>query len=640
MQPGPAALLALAVLGTVPGALLYRAIRPDGSNLECAAVAPTLSFAFVFLFGEAATVLAVPFSPGPFLAVVAVVAGLAGGRWWHARPSRPGRTPDRAPLSRPAALLLLGGIALGSGSWLLGIHGFASTPPYTDSVNHGLMAAQVAERESLDPRKILTSDAAGTNSTPGETAYYPLALHGEVALAHRIFGIGIADGLLAATFLFSAVVLPLGLWVAVRRLVPDQPVLAGLTALLGATTGFFPLLPMSFGGLPLVIGLAMVPGVALVAGRFLTGDGPAADGAVGALGAVGILATHTSEIPLLAMFLAPAVVEALWRRRTTLRAAAGRAAAFGAGCAVLTAPTLSLIAGGTAERSGIDEGRVASFRHAFANFRSIVGGGGADVVLLLAAIGVVVCLRQRRHLALLVTTAGVLGLYLIATGVQGPLRALTVPWYQHPGRVALNLVLILPFLAAVAVTETLPALWERRTPGGNALVPAVGLAVALALAGFGTATSDLRVLFRERAVVGPDAEAAFTYLKAHTTAGQRVLNDGNTDGAMWMYAFDGVAPLLGLQPANPGPSWKDRLWLVSHLTDLGQDPRVAAGLARYDVRYVYWDDRVFTDNPHHVDGKALMATPGLCEVFRQGSVHLLEVSGPAACPAGAGVAAS
>lgn len=637
MQPTLAALVALALLGSVPGALLYRAIRPTGSTVECAAIAPTLSFAFVFLFGEAATALSAPFAPGPFLGLVALAAVVATIRWWRGRASvrrSPPAAISPAGVSRPAALLLLGGIALGAGSWLLGIHGFASTPPYTDSVNHGLMAAQVASRESLDPRKILTSDAAGAAGAPGETAYYPLALHGEVALAHRLFGIGIADGLLAATFLFSAVVLPLGLWMAVRRLVPDNPLLAGLTALLGATTGFFPLLPLSFGGLPLVIGLAMVPAVAVVAGRYLTGDGPPADGAVGALGAVGILATHTSEIPLLAMFLAPAVIEAVWRRRATIRAVARRVAAFGLTCAVLTAPTLRLIAGGTAERSGIDEGRVASFRHALSNFRAIVGGGGADIVLLLAAVGVAVCVRRRRHLALLTTTAGVLGLYLIATGVQGPLRAVTVPWYQHPGRVALNLVLIIPFFAALAVAETLPALWARRAEAGNALVPVVGLTVALALAGFATAAGDLRVLFRERAVVGPDAQAAFSYLKTHVTAGQRVLNDGNTDGAMWMYAFDGVDPLLGLQPANPGPSWNDRLWLVTHLTDLGRDPQVRAGLDRYAVRYVYWDDRTFKDNPHHLDGRALLGTPGLCQVFRQGSVHLLEVTDQPACPAG------
>src|SRR5436305_1619297 len=119
MQPTAAGLVALALLAWVPGALLYRAVRPDGPRVECAAIAPTLSFALVFLLGEAATVLSFPFAPGPFLALVTVVAVVAAARWWRARAGD--RPSARAAVSRPAALLLLGGIALGSASWLLGI---------------------------------------------------------------------------------------------------------------------------------------------------------------------------------------------------------------------------------------------------------------------------------------------------------------------------------------------------------------------------------------------------------------------------------------------------------------------------------------------------------------------------------------
>src|SRR5437660_110238 len=67
-------------LGFVPAALLDRAMRPTGSTLECVALAPTLSFAFVFLFGELATITGVPFAPAPFLVVVSAAAALAGWR--------------------------------------------------------------------------------------------------------------------------------------------------------------------------------------------------------------------------------------------------------------------------------------------------------------------------------------------------------------------------------------------------------------------------------------------------------------------------------------------------------------------------------------------------------------------------------
>lgn len=624
MDPAPTALVALAILGFVPGVLLYWAINPKGSKLEAAAIAPTLSFAFVFLFGEVTSALPVPFAPLPFLAVVGIVA-LVAARRWYGHPQPHSASTVTVP-SLPATLLLLGGIALATGSWLLGIHGVGSTPPYTDSANHGLMAAQVADRESLDTRRVLASDPSGLSADPGETAYYPLALHGEVALANRLFGTSFADGLLAATLLFSAVVLPLGLFVAVRQLVPDTPLLAGLTALLGGTTAFFPVLPLSFGGLPLVIGTAMVPAVAAVSGRYLARGGGLAEGALGAIGAVGILATHTSEIPLLALFVLPMVADQILRRRQRISVVLRRGAFFGLIAAVLTAPTLPLIASGTAERSAIDEGDVASFRQAFSILRSVIGGGSADLVAILAVAGILLCLRRRQYLAPVATTAGILALYTIACGVDGPFRAVTVPWYQHPGRIALNLVLLIPFFAAFALTELVPAIWARRPVRTNSLVPVLALASALAIAGFSTATKHIRVLFMERVLVGPDAQSAFAYLKAHVAPGERVLNDGNTDGAMWMYPFDGVVPLLGLHPANPGPSWHDRVWLIKHLTDLGSDPNVRGGLDRYSVRFIYWNDRNFVDNPHHIDGRALAQNPYLCERFQQGSVRVLEVS--------------
>jgi hypothetical protein len=408
-------------------------------------------------------------------------------------------------------------------------------------------------------------------------------------------------------------------------------VLAGVTALLGATTGFFPALPLSFGGLPLVIGTAMVPAVAVVAGRYLTGRGSLSDATIGGLGAVGILATHTSEVPLLALFLAPMVAEALLRRRLNLSTALRRAATFGAWCALLAAPTLPRVAGGAAERSGIDEGRAASLTTALEAFRSVVGHGAADLLGLLALAGLGLCLVRRRHLALVATAGAVLGLYAVATGVHGPLRAITVPWYQHPGRIALNLVLLIPFFAALALMELAPALWARGRERAGALVPALVLAAALAMAGFSTSAGDLRTLFRERSIVDADARAAFVYLKSATRPGERVLNDANTDGSVWMYPFAGVVPLLGLEPARLTESWRERVWLLENLPARGRDVRVDQYLRKYKVRFIYFDDRTFTDQHHHVDGEAIRATPGVCPRFSRGTVRVYEIVDPTAC---------
>lgn len=629
MDPSPSALLAVGILGFVPGFLLYRAFRPTGFVSEGFAIAPALSFGFVFVLGEIVALVGVPFAALPFVVAVAATGGVAGLRWWRRAGGAP--RPDPPVWSRPAAALLAGGMLLVAGSWVLGIRGLGSTPPYTDSSNHGLMAAQVATHESLDPGTVLGSDP-GAVATPGETAYYPLALHGEVALAHRVFGIGFADGLLAATLLFSVFVLPLGLFLAVRRLVPDNPLLAGVAGLLGATIGFFPVLPLSFGGLPLVIGLAMVPAVAVAAGRYLTGAGSLPDAAIVAFGAVGILATHTSEIPLLALFVGPVLAEAVLRRRVRMVTLVRRVAILTAACALLTAPTLPLIAGGTAERSGIDEGRTASLGSALGALRAVVGEGGADVVAILALVGLGLCLWRRQHLPVVATTAIILVLYAVASGVHGPLRAITVPWYQHPGRIAMNLVLLIPFFAALALVELGPALWSWGRERADGPVPAVVVAVALAVAGSSTGAANMRTLFHERVVVDADAKAAFAYLKTVVQPGERVLNDANTDGSMWMYPFSGVVPLLGLRPARSTPSWHERVWLIENLPAIDRDPKVREILRKYNVRHVYFDDRTFPRNPHHVDSAALRNAASFCPRFSRGTVRVYEIVEHSDCP--------
>jgi|GEM_PF-4087808 len=631
MSPPPGAVLVLAVLLVVPGALLYRLFRPAGSRLECIALAPVLSLAFVWLLGEFSTVTGVPFAPIPYLTAVAVLAVPAG--WRRAR--RPGPI-ERSNIPRRTALLLAGGIALSATSWVIGIQGHGTTPPYTDSVNHGLMAAQVSDRQSLDPAEVLGSDPSDRTPQRDETAYYPLAIHGTVAIAHRLGGIGFADGLLAVTFLFSAFVLPLGLFAAARTLVAASPTTAGLTALLGGTTGFFPLLPLSFGGLPLVVGLAMVPSVAMILVEHLSGRDTLAAAGLGALGSVAIVGTHTSELPLLAIIVGCTALALLMRHRVTIIRLLQRAAVAGVLFVVLVAPSLGSLAGGTSERSAIDEGHPTSIIGALVNLRGIVAQGGADFLALAAIVGVVVCLRRRWHTGLLAAAGCNLALFMIASCIQGPLRAVTVPWYQHPGRIALNFVLFIPFFAALGLVELAPAVARRCQPTRSVgdPAPALTIAVLLAVAGFAAGTSDLGILFRDRVVVGPDALAAFSYLKAHVQPKERVLNDANTDGSMWMYAFDGVVPLLGLTPAIHTESYTERLWLMTNLPSLGRDPRVAEYLQKYDVHYIYFDDRTFTQNPHHISGDALRTMGGLCEVFHRGTVHVYGITGSASCGSG------
>src|SRR5688500_224162 len=120
MDPSPSALLALGILGFVPGFLLYRVFRPVGSTLECVAIAPALSFGFVCVLGEVAALVGVPFGPLAFLVALAATAAGAAIRWSRRADRRPG--PERTPC-RPAGALVAAGIVLAAGIWVLGAGG-------------------------------------------------------------------------------------------------------------------------------------------------------------------------------------------------------------------------------------------------------------------------------------------------------------------------------------------------------------------------------------------------------------------------------------------------------------------------------------------------------------------------------------
>lgn len=625
------ALLATAVVGFVPGALLYRVVRPAGTRLECAALAPTISYAVIFLFGEVADLVGLPFAPGPFLVLIGLTAVVAVGR--RAKRRRTGGfAVESSGIPKPAAILLLAAIVLGALVWILGSRGLATTPPYTDSVNHGVMVAQVVRLESLDPGLLLSSDLLSRPT--GETAFYPLALHGHVALVHRLFGVSIADGLYASTLLFSAVIFPIGLFFAARTLRPRGDLVPGLAALLGSVIGFVPILPMSFGGLPLVIGLAMVPGVATLCGRYLLQGTDRGDALVGVLGLVGVLATHTSEIPLLAILLGCSAVESWVRKDVSLGTLVRRGAVLGSLCLLLVAPILPSLVGGTSERSGIDERAAVPIGRAVANLRDLVVlQPGFEVFALLAAVGVVLCIKRRRHLGVVGGGGVILLLYFIAACHDGPLSALTVPWYQHPGRVALNFAVLVPFFAALALHDLGPVL--RRVIADDGAKPrarpAVLVAALFAVLAVMLNSNALRTLLQDRVLVGSDAREAFAYLRTQVEPGERILNDGNTDGAMWMYAYEGLVPVMGLHPARPGPSWEERVWLLENLPRLGEDPRVDEALEKYNARFVYFDLRTFPENPHHIDGKALEDTPRVCERLRRGTVRVLEIVSEPGC---------
>lgn len=641
MDPAPGALVTVLLVAFAPGALLFRAIHPRARFLECLALAPSLSLTVTFLLGEVTTLTGLPFGPLGLLIAVGLLGVVATLRGQHRNPrmpqdkDRPERGSGVGVGTRHAAALLAAGIFLCGITWLVGLRGVGVTPPNRDAASHGLMAARVARLETMHTAEVLTSDALGNGEKRVEgTAFYPLALHGEVALAHRLAGIPVADGLLAVAVVFAAIVLPLGLFLLARSVAPQEPLVAGLAALLVGAVGFFPFLPMEWGGIALIAGVALVPAGTVVVARFLLHGGGWAEASTAALVVVGIFATHSSEVPLLVLIAGSILAAAVLRSGgwQPLLAATRRALALGAVFVALLLPVLGSVTGGAAERSGIgvDENLFHTPASALVAIGRLVSfPRRLDALALLALIGAALCLWRRRHLALVGAAACLVALSVVAATVEGPLRVITLPWYHQAGRIAYNLVILVPVFAALALAagaSHLGRLLARGSATARLGVPAVtAIAVLLGVMASSVHAPVIRSIFQKHALTDSDAVAAFFYLNSSLRTGERVLNDVNNDGGLWMYAFTNVPPVFGLEPARPDRSWRERLWLLDHLPDHGSDPRVAKLVEKYRVRFVYLNDRHFTDHPHRLSVEALGTRPGICERLRQGTSHVFEV---------------
>jgi hypothetical protein len=280
--------------------------------------------------GVAAAVLQLAgLGPWPGVAVVWMILVAAGAARVALRPPTPCSAPrprtgqDRT--STRIGVVLLGiAIALAAVLWTTSVEG--TIPPNRDSANHAYFVARIARENTLDAEVVLAESP--TNLAPA-ASYYPLTMHTQIAVAHRLTGVSVGELLLAAAMVAGGLWLPLGGFLLARRLVPDRPEVAGMAALIAVSAAVFPYQPMWWGGITLVVGLSLVPGTLAVVLWVTSGrsqvrpsatDSAPARAAVAAAAVAGTVVVHPSQLALLVvLFGAFAAADLLRARRCKTR---------------------------------------------------------------------------------------------------------------------------------------------------------------------------------------------------------------------------------------------------------------------------------------------------------------------------------
>jgi hypothetical protein len=656
----------LALVLVLPGLLALAAARVRLSVVEIVALVPIVSLGTIWIGAQAVDVVGISFGVPVYVAVLVVLIGLAGWRWWSPRTpfvvdveavppeatvpvvAPDGRAPRLSLGARPrlvgivALVLLLLAVGLGGATWVRAVRGHDTIPPNYDASQHGFFTSRIERSGSTDASEIVVSDPRGRSRAAD---YYPLSLHASLAVAASLTGTEPADLLTGAVILMGAVVLPCGLFALTRRVVPREPLAAGFAAVLAALFSMFPYKPIGWGGITLIVGVALLPAVAVLLERTVTRRLTVASGLLAALCVMSVLAVHNSQVPILGVLVGLLLLEAAafarsWR---LLGEALVRLVVVGAGALVLFAPTLLSFAGGVSERSDFRDTGLVPLDFILGQLITLHAyvPSSQGWLALLAVIGAGV-LVWRHQVAWVVGAAGVF-FVIVAAAVSdsGLVGTLTFAWYRQPERIAYYLVYFVPVLAGVGVAvacTSVAALVARGRPKLAWVLPVTAV-VALGVIALVGGTNAARVnrdlvttSYTQNAPVGPAEVAAFHWIADHASDRDLVLTDGNTDGSVWMYSFADANPLFAAYPQRDSPfrdqSVKDRDYVREHIAELGHNPRLSRLLRRYGIHYVYFGDRTFQGADHQIALSALRDTPGLTEVYSRGGAHVFRI-GPA-----------
>ena len=417
-------------------------------------------------------------------------------------------------------------------------------------------------------------------------------MHAALAEASSLTGASPAALLTGIVLLFAALVLPFGLFALTRWLVPDLPLAAGFAAVLGQLLPAFPYKPFVWGGITMIVSMAMLPVLLVLLLRAITSPWSRRALFLNGLLIATLFSVYVSVVLVLVLLAGLLMIERAWMLRSVrwLVAPTKQLAVVGLVALALSLPVLSSLGGGASERSAIIPVGVIPFDTALVQTLTIsVFTPAARWLALLAAIGIGLMLWRRRLAAWTVATAGFIYLTMLAAMSHGPLsHLLSLPWYRQPERIAFNFVYFVPVFAAMAMALACEAIGSIQKRWTTWLLP-VGVVLVLGL-GWGVAFADsarvsrqfLQAFYGKWGLVRANEVAAFKYLGHHESRDGLIVTDYNAaDLNLWMYPFANANPLFGPLPdahlhLKQPRELRERHYVQAHLPTLGRDSKLGS----------------------------------------------------------------
>lgn len=464
--------------------------------------------------------------------------------------------------------------------------GWASLVPNNDGQNHAFLTKNLLEAGKLS---VASAQRYFPNVADSAGDFYPLGVHNLVARVVASTGIGIPEAtnvvlLLAVVLYFVNMGLLLG-ELESKKLIVATFLPIGLIL---ASPGF-PWRPLAWGGLTLIVGLSMVPGMVSAAIHVSRHRTSKLELTVMGCALFGVFICHIAEVgviillaPLFALGLSTGLV-----KRVSLNLLGSLAV-----LAILAMPLLPSLLRGAQERAYFMPGKVDAVQN-LAAMLFYIGGYHSGIMIALSTVGFVVASRRDspyRGIAVAVVLIAVVS-FNLAKDPSGLFGDLTFPWYRQVERVNYNFYVILPVLVVSGLSAIIGKL---RLAKRQRVVAAVLLVILVS--SVGPALSQMRHQYHQQRDVTPadsNMRAAFKYLKANASGSIVLADISRSSGAMWMYPLEGVKPLIvdyGSENTQD-PLWNDKVYLLKSVGKWAQDKRAVSILKRFGISWLLYNDR-------------------------------------------------
>ncbi len=489
-------------------------------------------------------------------------------------------------------------VALAGAIWAFAYRGFLFFAPNEDAIWHNLWIRRISEsgsvlwgdfitRSPITPIGYGVPDLAAVLSS----AVYPSGWHATMAPAIALTGASVPQATLAATVAYWCAALTFGMFALARVWAPARRELGLIAACTVQAMPLVPGVPISWGAMPSVVGVAILPGTiaaALLAARI--GDWRLRVATLAA--AIGVMLVHPPEAATLLVIGGLCLaVDALQRRAwifAGITASAVGLLYFGWSYGLQTVKpdlyaTLAEQKGRYELRQGVD--LFVSMSVQTPHIDHVLP------IFLFAGVATAIIMRERPFLPVAVTAAG---LVFLASAAPNPFfaefRELTFPWYASYERTAWVAV---PFAALLASYPAALVLSERKRVGRSwgLVVVIIGLALAagVVIRGIQPTVEQLRISLEANQTPRPGVQPVFDAAR-RLQAGNGIFLSYPGEGGVYAYAFAGI-------PVSNGPAGRSGVIeapLIEVLGDpslLCSNPAVQESFRRNDILGMIVGDR-------------------------------------------------